>query len=133
MASTFVILPTPLLYKPNTASLSNSQKLLPGLRRNSMRVNAIAQKWEPAKVVPQANRVLIRLDELPQKSIGGVLLPKTAVKFECYLMGEAGKKSPPIQSATAPAEDNSDPTRPDPQCPASACRWPAGWGRRGLA
>ncbi|KAM1018875.1 hypothetical protein ACFX2C_040444 [Malus domestica] len=88
MASTSVTLPTPLLYKPNTASLSNSQKLLPGLRRNSLRVNAIAQKWEPAKVVPQADRVLIRLEELPQKSAGGVLLPKSAVKFERYLMGE---------------------------------------------
>ncbi|KAM1654436.1 hypothetical protein ACFX2K_006826 [Malus domestica] len=112
-----------------------------------MRVNAIAQKWEPARMVPQADRLLIRLDELPQKSTGGVLLPKTAVKFECYLMGEAGtwnttthpssnkaekdsgevdlqipipnrsdknpsSQSPPIQSATAPAEDNSDLTRP---------------------
>ncbi|KAM1175433.1 hypothetical protein ACFX13_028448 [Malus domestica] len=88
MASTFVTLPTPFLYTPNTASLSNSQKLLPGLRRKCLRVNAIATKWEPTKVVPQADRVLIRLEELPQKSAGGVLLPKSAVKFERYLMGE---------------------------------------------
>ncbi|BBG97228.1 GroES-like family protein [Prunus dulcis] len=87
MASTFVTLPNPLLCKPNTASLSN-QKLLPGLRRNSLRINAVSKKWEPTKVVPQADRVLIRLEELPEKSAGGVLLPKSAVKFERYLMGE---------------------------------------------
>ncbi|KAB5526815.1 hypothetical protein DKX38_020662 [Salix brachista] len=39
-------------------------------------------------VVPQADRVLIRLEDLPEKSSGGVLLPKSAVKFERYLMGE---------------------------------------------
>lgn len=38
--------------------------------------------------MPQADRVLIRLEELPEKSAGGVLLPKSAVKFERYLMGE---------------------------------------------
>lgn len=53
-----------------------------------MKVNAIAKKLEPSKVVPQADRVLIRLQELPEKSAGGVLLPKSAVKFERYLMGE---------------------------------------------
>lgn len=41
-----------------------------------------------SKVVPQADRVLIRLEELPEKSAGGVLLPKSAVKFEHYLMGQ---------------------------------------------
>ncbi|XP_062000925.1 10 kDa chaperonin 1, chloroplastic-like [Rosa rugosa] len=87
MASTFLTLPNPLVCRPNTSSLS-SQKLLPGLRRNSLRVNAIAKKWEPTKVVPQADRVLIRLEQLPEKSAGGVLLPKSAVKFERYLMGE---------------------------------------------
>ncbi|KAM0004117.1 putative GroES-like superfamily, groES chaperonin family, groES chaperonin superfamily [Helianthus debilis subsp. tardiflorus] len=59
-----------------------------GLRRNSVKVNAIATKYEPTKVKPQADRVLIRLEELPEKSAGGVLLPKSAVKFERYLMGE---------------------------------------------
>ncbi|CAN6697786.1 unnamed protein product [Malus baccata var. baccata] len=88
MASTFVTLPTPLPYKPNTASLSNSQKLLPGSAKEQLRVNAIATKWEPTKLVPQADRVLIRLEELPLKSAGGVLLPRSAVKFERYLMGE---------------------------------------------
>ncbi|XP_008784707.2 10 kDa chaperonin 1, chloroplastic-like [Phoenix dactylifera] len=59
---------------------------LPSSRRAALRV--AAQKWEPSKVVPQADRVLIRLEELPEKSAGGVLLPKSAVKFERYLMGE---------------------------------------------
>ncbi|XP_076926359.1 10 kDa chaperonin 1, chloroplastic-like [Bidens hawaiensis] len=59
-----------------------------GLRRSSFKVNAIATKYEPSKVKPQADRVLIRLEELPEKSAGGVLLPKSAVKFERYLMGE---------------------------------------------
>ncbi|KAK9051473.1 hypothetical protein SSX86_028100 [Deinandra increscens subsp. villosa] len=59
-----------------------------GLRRNPFKVNAIATKYEPTKVKPQADRVLIRLEELPDKSAGGVLLPKSAVKFERYLMGE---------------------------------------------
>ncbi|KAM1362929.1 hypothetical protein EV2_028674 [Malus domestica] len=88
IASTFVTLPTPLPYKPNTASLSNSQKLLPQSAKEQLRVNAIATKWEPTKLVPQADRVLIRLEELPLKSAGGVLLPRSAVKFERYLMGE---------------------------------------------
>lgn len=51
-------------------------------------MNAIATKWEPTKVVPQADRVLVRLEQLPEKSAGGILLPKAAVKFERYLMGE---------------------------------------------
>ncbi|KAK4397098.1 chaperonin 1, chloroplastic [Sesamum angolense] len=59
-----------------------------GFQRRSLRVNAIVKKYEPTKVVPQADRVLIRLEELPEKSAGGVLLPKSAVKFERYLVGE---------------------------------------------
>ncbi|CAI0447607.1 unnamed protein product [Linum tenue] len=59
-----------------------------GLRRNSLRVHAVSKQWEPTKVVPQADRVLIRLEELAEKSAGGVLLPKSAVKFERYLVGE---------------------------------------------
>ncbi|CAD5194431.1 unnamed protein product [Musa acuminata subsp. malaccensis] len=71
-------------------------------RRSALRVSSL--KWEPSKVAPQADRVLIRLEELPEKSAGGVLLPKSAVKFERYIMGkvlsvgsdvaevEAGKK-----------------------------------------
>ncbi|KAK8587833.1 hypothetical protein V6N13_086802 [Hibiscus sabdariffa] len=77
MASTF-------LSAAQTFTLNKSA----GSRRNSLRINAVAGKWEPTKVVPQADRVLIRLQELPEKSAGGVLLPKSAVKFERYLMGE---------------------------------------------
>ncbi|XP_030512354.2 10 kDa chaperonin 1, chloroplastic-like [Rhodamnia argentea] len=86
MASAFVTVPRPFSVRAATPSLSN-QRLL-GLRRSSLRINAVATKWEPAKVVPQADRVLVRLEELPEKSAGGVLLPKSAVKFERYLMGE---------------------------------------------
>ncbi|MFQ6626856.1 hypothetical protein Gotur_006304, partial [Gossypium turneri] len=98
MASTFLALPK--TFTSNFPSLS-THKLLAGTRRNSLRINAVATKWEPTKVVPQADRVLIRLQELPEvyigylsisvsteKSAGGVLLPKSAVKFERYLMGE---------------------------------------------
>ncbi|TYI15136.1 hypothetical protein ES332_A08G166400v1 [Gossypium tomentosum] len=87
MASTFLALPkTFTSNKPTFSSLSTHK--LTGTRRNSLRINAVATKWEPTKVVPQADRVLIRLQELPEKSAGGVLLPKSAVKFERYLMGE---------------------------------------------
>ncbi|KAG6528557.1 hypothetical protein ZIOFF_010735 [Zingiber officinale] len=65
---------------------------LPSSRRSGAALGIRAVKWEPSKVAPQADRVLIRLEELPeffdQKSAGGVLLPKSAVKFERYLMGE---------------------------------------------
>ncbi|XWS77362.1 hypothetical protein CRYUN_Cryun01aG0254800 [Craigia yunnanensis] len=88
MASTFLAVPkTFTLNKPTLPSL-HTHKLLAGSRRNSLGINAVASKWEPTKVVPQADRVLIRLQELPEKSAGGVLLPKSAVKFERYLMGE---------------------------------------------
>ncbi|KAL4361136.1 hypothetical protein GQ457_04G032930 [Hibiscus cannabinus] len=88
MASTFLSAPIAFtLNKPTVPSLS-SHTLLAGSRRNSLTIKAVASKWEPTKVVPQADRVLIRLQELPEKSAGGVLLPKSAVKFERYLMGE---------------------------------------------
>ncbi|THF98520.1 hypothetical protein TEA_001163 [Camellia sinensis var. sinensis] len=88
MASTLIItMAKPFTsHSTNLPSLSN-QRLLGG-RRDSLRVSAIAKKFEPTKVIPQADRVLIRLEELPEKSAGGVLLPKSAVKFERYLMGE---------------------------------------------
>ncbi|KAI7739335.1 hypothetical protein M8C21_002740 [Ambrosia artemisiifolia] len=74
---------------PSSSSSSLPSKTTSlGLRRNCFKVNAIATKYEPTKVKPQADRVLIRLEELPEKSAGGVLLPKSAVKFERYLMGE---------------------------------------------
>ncbi|CAA6666998.1 unnamed protein product [Spirodela intermedia] len=68
----------------------SSQRCLSVSSRKSaaLGVSAVAKKWEPAKVVPQADRVLIRLEELAQTSAGGVLLPKSAVKFERYLVGE---------------------------------------------
>ncbi|XP_038684755.1 10 kDa chaperonin 1, chloroplastic-like [Tripterygium wilfordii] len=87
MASTFVTFPKPFAVSRTSAPFPSQQRLL-GFRRSSLRINAVAQKWEPAKVVPQAASVLIRLEELPEKSAGGVLLPKSAVKFERYLMGE---------------------------------------------
>lgn len=40
------------------------------------------------KIVPQADRVLIRLDALAPTSAGGVLLPSSAVKYDRFLQGE---------------------------------------------
>ena len=54
---------------------------------SALRVCA-ALKCDPSKVAPQSDRVLVRLEQIPEKSAGGVLLPKSAVKFERYLMGE---------------------------------------------
>ncbi|XP_009767520.1 10 kDa chaperonin 1, chloroplastic-like [Nicotiana tabacum] len=87
MASTFIAVAKPFTsHSTNLTSFSTQRPI--GLKRNSLRINAISKKWEPTKVVPQADRVLIRLEELSEKSAGGVLLPKSAVKFERYLMGE---------------------------------------------
>lgn len=83
----FVTMAKPLTLNTNTLPRHSNQRLL-GLRRNALRINAIAKKWEPTKVVPQADRVLIRIEELPEKSAGGVLLPRSAVKYERYLMGQ---------------------------------------------
>ncbi|KAI3796512.1 hypothetical protein L1987_39184 [Smallanthus sonchifolius] len=78
---------TDLPSSSSSSSIPTKTSIL-GLRRNSFKVNAIATKYDPTKVKPQSDRVLIRLEELPEKSAGGVLLPKSAVKFERYLMGE---------------------------------------------
>ncbi|KAK4379520.1 hypothetical protein RND71_001382 [Anisodus tanguticus] len=87
MASTFITLAKPFTsHSTNLPSFSTQTPI--GMKRNSLRINAISKKYEPTKVVPQADRVLILLEELPEKSAGGVLLPKSAVKFERYLMGE---------------------------------------------
>ncbi|XP_073030106.1 10 kDa chaperonin 1, chloroplastic [Primulina eburnea] len=87
MASAFMSLAKPFASsKVDLPSLSSGRPA--GLRKRFLRVNAIVKKYEPTKVVPQADRVLIRLEELPEKSAGGVLLPKSAVKFERYLVGE---------------------------------------------
>ncbi|KAL1562062.1 10 kDa chaperonin 2, chloroplastic, variant 3 [Salvia divinorum] len=86
MASSFVTLSRPFAsHRPNLQSLSPTPS---GLKRRSLKVNAISTKYEPDKVVPQSDRVLIRLEVLPEKSAGGVLLPKSAIKFERYLVGE---------------------------------------------
>ncbi|KAL9234334.1 hypothetical protein vseg_009217 [Gypsophila vaccaria] len=90
MASTtsVISLSTPFL-SPTSTFPPNSNLTFLGARTQSVRVNAtLSVKWEPTKVAPQADRVLVRLENLPEKSAGGVLLPKSAVKFERYLMGE---------------------------------------------
>ncbi|CAA0820333.1 GroES-like family protein [Striga hermonthica] len=87
MAASFISLSGPFTSsRPNFPPLANKGST--GLKWRSLRVNAISKKYEPSKVMPQADRVLIRLEALPEKSAGGVLLPKSAVKFERYLMGE---------------------------------------------
>ncbi|KAJ0111511.1 hypothetical protein Patl1_00043 [Pistacia atlantica] len=88
MASTFVSLQNPFLSFNKISIPSPSNQRLLGTRTQALRISAISKKWEPTKVVPQADRVLVRLEQLPEKSAGGVLLPKAAVKFERYLMGE---------------------------------------------
>ncbi|KAH9574864.1 hypothetical protein CY35_01G082100 [Sphagnum magellanicum] len=63
-------------------------------------IRALVQAVDLTKVVPQADRVLVRLGELPDKSAGGVLLPKSVAKFENYLVGEVisvGKEAAPIE------------------------------------
>ncbi|ESW18618.1 hypothetical protein PHAVU_006G055900 [Phaseolus vulgaris] len=88
MASTFLTLPTPFLHKTNAISFSNKRSSFS--QWSSLKINAIANKWEPTKVVPQAD-VLIRMEELSDKTAGGVLLSRSVVKFERYLVGEAGE------------------------------------------
>ncbi|KAG6574824.1 10 kDa chaperonin 1, chloroplastic [Cucurbita argyrosperma subsp. argyrosperma] len=85
MASMFLTV-KPYVNKIDVPTLSNRR--IQSTRRTSLKVCAVSKKLESAKVVPQGDRVLIRLEELPEKSAGGVLLPKSAVKFERYLLGE---------------------------------------------
>jgi chaperonin GroES len=76
---------------------SNARRF--GQPRNSP-IQALVQAVDLTKVVPQADRVLVRLGELPDKSAGGVLLPKSVAKFENYLVGEVisvGKEAAPIE------------------------------------
>ncbi|GKD84801.1 hypothetical protein Tco_1355955, partial [Tanacetum coccineum] len=66
-SSTFLTAATKPFSSFTTPSSSISIKSTTlGLGRNSFKVNAIATKYEPAKVKPQADRVLIRLEELPE-------------------------------------------------------------------
>ncbi|XP_022964390.1 10 kDa chaperonin 1, chloroplastic-like [Cucurbita moschata] len=85
MASMFLTV-NPFVNKIDSRTFLNQR--MQSTRRTSLQVRAVSKKLEPAKVVPQGDRVLIRLEELPEKSAGGVLLPKSAVKFERYLSGE---------------------------------------------
>ncbi|KAH9320999.1 hypothetical protein KI387_015638, partial [Taxus chinensis] len=91
--------PTAFASAVSSASLRTTNRIpaspknvsFPSLNARRMRglsVRASAQAVDVSKVVPQADRVLVRLEDLPEKSAGGVLLPKSAVKFERYLMGE---------------------------------------------
>ncbi|KAF5200413.1 10 kDa chaperonin 1 protein [Thalictrum thalictroides] len=71
--------------KPNLSSHklnfpSSSSQRLPGLRNKSLKVNAVGLKWEPTKVVPQADRVLIRLEELPQSIVNANTNPPNFYK-----------------------------------------------------
>ncbi|XP_074589437.1 10 kDa chaperonin 1, chloroplastic-like [Curcuma longa] len=96
MASSLLAAAKPFLHPPYSRTSPPSLRVggsslhwsLPSSRRSGAALGIRAVKWEPSKVAPQADRVLIRLEELPEKSSGGVLLPKSAVKFERYLMGE---------------------------------------------
>ncbi|XP_019451370.1 PREDICTED: 10 kDa chaperonin 1, chloroplastic-like [Lupinus angustifolius] len=86
--STFLTLPLAKPFLPKGSTFSPSTQRFTALQRNSLKINAIAKPLEPTKVVPQGDRVLIALQDLPDKTAGGVLLPKSAVKFERYLVGE---------------------------------------------
>ncbi|XBJ17412.1 hypothetical protein VPH35_008824 [Triticum aestivum] len=86
---------SPFLIHGATGSTSRRPvaAVAPGRRAaSSVRMRA-AIKCDPSKVEPQSDRVLVRLETIPEKSAGGVLLPKSAVKFERYLMGEVTYKS----------------------------------------
>ncbi|KAI4372664.1 hypothetical protein MLD38_010867 [Melastoma candidum] len=103
-SSTFLTIPTAFPPTRRSSVLSGQRLVstaLPGARCGFLRVNAVSQKWEPTKVVPQADRVLVRLEQLPEKSAGGVLLPKSAVKFERYLMGEIVSAGADVQEVGA--------------------------------
>ncbi|KAI3892039.1 hypothetical protein MKX03_030873 [Papaver bracteatum] len=100
MATSFISVAKPFTsHKLNLPSFSNQR--ISGLRSNTLRINAVSKKWEASKVVPQNDRVLIRLEELAKKSAGGVLLPKSAVKFERYLMGEILSVGAEVQEVEA--------------------------------
>ncbi|KAI3667423.1 hypothetical protein L6452_42480 [Arctium lappa] len=55
-----------LLYDLPSPSISLLLTTTLGLQRNSFKVNAIATKYEPTKVKPQADKVLICLEELTE-------------------------------------------------------------------
>ncbi|PIN05423.1 Mitochondrial chaperonin [Handroanthus impetiginosus] len=95
-SSSFLALPKPFTsHKPRVTTLSNGRHA--GFRRSSLKINALGKKYEPSKVLPQADRVLIRLEELPEKSAGGVVLPTSAVKYDRYLVGEVVSRGPEVK------------------------------------
>lgn len=53
---------------------------------------------DPAQVKPQGERLLIRLDEAPKTTAGGVLLPSAAVKYEAQLTGVVLAAGPDAKS-----------------------------------
>ncbi|XP_002991676.2 10 kDa chaperonin 1, chloroplastic [Selaginella moellendorffii] len=89
MAMIGVPLRVPCAPCPSTAgSSSKAVAAVPARRRPRLASVRASAAVDTSKVSPQADRVLVRLEELPEKSEGGVLLPKNAVKFERYLVGE---------------------------------------------
>eukprot|EP00271_Cylindrocystis_brebissonii_P011790 TRINITY_DN29743_c0_g1_i1.p1 TRINITY_DN29743_c0_g1~~TRINITY_DN29743_c0_g1_i1.p1 ORF type:complete len:141 (+),score=20.21 TRINITY_DN29743_c0_g1_i1:245-667(+) len=58
------------------------------VRPRACRVKCSLSGLDPEKVVPQTNRVLLKLDDVARKSAGGVLLPSSAAKFDKILVGE---------------------------------------------
>ncbi|CAM6100243.1 unnamed protein product [Calypogeia fissa] len=64
--------------------LTRRTSLVASTRTAGVRASAV----DVSKIVPQADRILLRLDSLAEQSTGGVLLPKSAVKYDRYLVGE---------------------------------------------
>ncbi|KAG6582514.1 10 kDa chaperonin 1, chloroplastic, partial [Cucurbita argyrosperma subsp. sororia] len=56
-ASTFVTVSKPFINTANSPSVSAPRRVIGGLRRSTFKVRAVSKKREPAKVVPQADRV----------------------------------------------------------------------------
>ncbi|KAL3819734.1 hypothetical protein ACJIZ3_023537 [Penstemon smallii] len=79
MASSFITLSKP--FASHKANLPFPSTKAPTGFRRSLRVNAIATKYELTKVVPQADRVLIRLEELPQ-----VLMSEGIIKGQIQMV-----------------------------------------------
>ncbi|KAF0930128.1 hypothetical protein E2562_030300 [Oryza meyeriana var. granulata] len=88
MAPSLLVAASPFLLHSSAGSGSRRSLVAGTGRRAASAFRVAAFKYDPSKVAPQSDRVLVRLEQIPEKSAGGVLLPKSAVKFERYLMGE---------------------------------------------
>uniref|UniRef100_A0A0E0MAW5 CHL-CPN10 n=1 Tax=Oryza punctata TaxID=4537 RepID=A0A0E0MAW5_ORYPU len=89
MAPSLLAAASPFLLHGAAAASGSRRPLVAATgRRAASSLRVAALKYDPSKVAPQSDRVLVRLEQIPEKSVGGVLLPKSAVKFERYLMGE---------------------------------------------